>query len=76
MRGLERVRGECLLDCMCHNVLKLFRHGPATAALVERPPSLAARTRRPSWVITWATLADSPTGDWLLHIVLCIGVVG
>lgn len=31
MRGLERVRGEWLLDCMCHNILKLFRYGPATA---------------------------------------------
>lgn len=27
MRGLERVRGEWQLECLCHNLLKLFRHG-------------------------------------------------
>jgi Transposase DDE domain len=31
MRGLEKVRGEWTLDCLCHNMLKLFRFGRASA---------------------------------------------
>lgn len=31
MRGLENVRGEWTLDCLCHNLLKLFRFGRASA---------------------------------------------
>lgn len=31
LRGLEKVRGEWSLDCMCHNLLKLFRLGQQSA---------------------------------------------
>ena len=31
LRGLEKVRGEWTLDCMCHNLLKLFRFGQRSA---------------------------------------------
>jgi transposase len=31
MRGLEKVRGEWTLDCLCHNMLKLFRFGRMSA---------------------------------------------
>jgi len=31
MRGLRKVRGEWSLDCLCHNLLKLYRFGQASA---------------------------------------------
>ncbi len=31
LRGLVKVRGEWTLDCLCHNLLKLFRYGQASA---------------------------------------------
>ena len=31
LRGLEKVKGEWSLDCTCHNLLKLFRFGMASA---------------------------------------------
>lgn len=31
MRGLKKVRGEWTLECLCHNLLKLFRFGQASA---------------------------------------------
>jgi IS5 family transposase len=30
-RGLDANRAEWQLVCACHNLLKLFRHGPVTA---------------------------------------------